>query len=263
MSILPVAVRPACLLYTSKVCSHPVSFYSIQNRPKRPLTSFFLFLGEKRKQPQYAGLRVYEVTKVAAEEWKQMDENEKQPYVDEMKASFSTFHERYQEYLNQLSDLEIHDLKIDRMTKREEKEKKREKQMKLRLGEPKRARSAYTFFMINKLKSVPLKDKSDFSAAVQKCAHEWNALSLESKEVFQAMADKDKVRHHNEMQEFIARVKEEDKIYLLPKVEQTKLRRKERLRASKESLERMLSSTVDKMRKWDIQEEEETIPKNV
>uniref|UniRef100_H2ZMN2 HMG box domain-containing protein n=1 Tax=Ciona savignyi TaxID=51511 RepID=H2ZMN2_CIOSA len=252
--IIPPALRPASLLYLSKFCGNAFCAYSTRARPKRPLTSFFLFLGEKRKEPRYSGLRVYQVAKVAAEEWNQMNQEEKQPYIDQMKSSFSNYHDRYQEYRNQLTDVQVHDLSVERMEKRTERAKKQEKKMKVQLGAPKRARSAYSFYLISKMKSVPLREGKSFGLVVKQWAQEWNEMTAQQKEVYQTMAAEDKLRHNHEMHEFIGRLQEVGKLHLLPKVEQVKLRREQKLKANKEMLERMLSLTVEKMRRFDIQE---------
>ncbi|XP_010546256.1 PREDICTED: high mobility group B protein 7 [Tarenaya hassleriana] len=67
---------------------------SASNKPKRPLTAFFLFLDDFRKtfKEENPGSSVKDVAKQGGEKWKSMTDEEKKPYTDkaaELKAVYN------------------------------------------------------------------------------------------------------------------------------------------------------------------------------
>ena len=72
------------------------------NKPKRPQTAYFLYLGDHRAQikEENPEAKVTEIAKIASENWKTLDEEQKQYYMkkaEEAKEEYKRQMEAYEQ----------------------------------------------------------------------------------------------------------------------------------------------------------------------
>lgn len=68
------------------------------NAPTRPLSAFFLYMKDARKDTDLTGMTIAEQSKSLGEKWKQLVEAEKERYIQEAKKDLVAYQEKKKEY---------------------------------------------------------------------------------------------------------------------------------------------------------------------
>lgn len=93
-----------------------LSLSTVPLPPKRPLTPYMRFITEKRPQfvAENANLRVTEIVKHLAKDWKMLDEHAKKRYLEDGKAAMEKYKITYDAYVKSLSDAQKEEIKKNR-----------------------------------------------------------------------------------------------------------------------------------------------------
>lgn len=166
--------------------------------PKRPLNGYMRYVQQQkpivtRQNPE---IKVVDLVKKIAQQWRMMSPEQKQPYQDafvKAKEQFKVDLERYQAQLTPVQRQQQAMEKKQRLDKRRAIRKKRELNS---LGKPKRPRTAFNIFMSEHFEeargvSTPAKMKS--------LLEDWRNLFSHQKQVYTQLAEDDKIRYKNEM----------------------------------------------------------------
>lgn len=99
----------------------------IPDKPKKPLTPYFRYLSEHRSSvaQKNPGLKLTDVAKKCAEDWKSVDPAVKEKYDKEYKSELEKYTEKYLEYQAKLTDEQRSALKLASDEKRSEKQKRK------------------------------------------------------------------------------------------------------------------------------------------
>ena len=70
------------------------------NKPKRPQTAYFIYLGEHRAQikEENPDAKVTEIAKIASENWKNVDEETRQYYIKKAEEAKEEYKRKMEEY---------------------------------------------------------------------------------------------------------------------------------------------------------------------
>jgi len=141
-----------------------------ENKPKRPITSFFIFSNENRKKvaQNNKGVAPTGISKKLGEMWENLDPEEKEPFETEAKEYSQIYKKEKEQY--------------DKETKG-----------------PKRGRSAYIFFCMDKYKEEDIK-ALESRERVKTAAKLWKKTKGNEKErlPYILLAEKDKERYVRE-----------------------------------------------------------------
>ncbi|CAJ0952288.1 unnamed protein product [Ranitomeya imitator] len=123
--------------------------HSLDDLPKRPLTSYFRFVGQQRPKlvKDYPQAKVTEICKMIALEWKGLSESARKPFVDAAREEQLKYKDEVRKYKEKLSLLELELLKErkkQRLGKRKHMIHRRELTL---LGKPKGSRNSFNIFM--------------------------------------------------------------------------------------------------------------------
>jgi hypothetical protein len=129
------------------------------------------------------------ICKKLAPMWKKMSDSERKPYY----ALQQKDKERYAKDLRELSEEQKKILKHHRKQKRTKRKNK-----------PKQGLSAYMYFVIENRKNVVTENpEANFRLIGKLLGQKWNELSMEKKQTYLTMSEKDKLRYRNELQQSI------------------------------------------------------------
>ncbi|XP_005385971.1 PREDICTED: transcription factor A, mitochondrial [Chinchilla lanigera] len=184
---------PFSIVYVPKWFSSTLNGY-----PKKPVNSYIRFTKEKMSilKAQNPDKKVTEIMKRIAEQWKELPAAEKKMYEDAYKVEWEAYKEemkRINEALTPAQRASLAENKAQRRLKRKGIMKKKELSM---LGKPKKARTAYNIFLSEYVQDCE-------GATIQakwKCAREnWNNMSGSQKQVYEQLAQDDRIRYNNEI----------------------------------------------------------------
>ncbi|EDO36028.1 predicted protein, partial [Nematostella vectensis] len=160
------------------------------NKPKGAKSAYNFFLQDQREklQREEGKFSLADFSKVSAEKWKNMSEEEKETFVQKAGKDKERFKEEMQSYTPPPSE--------------ESGKKKRKKQTK-DPNKPKRCLSAYFHFINLKRDDVKKDNPNASGGALSKVLGEmWSKMTDDDKTQYQDMAKKDKVRYESEMKAF-------------------------------------------------------------
>ncbi|XP_063817817.1 transcription factor A, mitochondrial isoform X2 [Pseudophryne corroboree] len=180
---------------------HQDEFKKLPSRddyPKRPLTSFFRFIAHQRPNvlKKYPDIRIFEVSKILALEWKELSESAKKPYIDASNADYLNYKDEMRKFRAKLSPVEMELIKCQRKQKLVKRiHTKRRRELSL-LGKPKGNRNAFNIFMSENFvdnKSASLSDR------LISLHDKWKNMNSPQKQMYIQLAEDDKIRYENEM----------------------------------------------------------------
>ncbi|XP_023563141.1 transcription factor A, mitochondrial-like [Octodon degus] len=196
---------PFSFMYVPRWFSSTMNGY-----PKKPLNSYVRFAKEKMNiiKAQNPDIKVTEVMKRIAEQWKELPNAEKKAYEDAYKVELKAYQEemkRINEALTPAQRASLAENKIQKRLKRKEVIRKKNRELNSdpctcqelsMLGKPKKARTAYNIFLSEYIQSsegATIQDK-------WKSAYEnWKNMSSSQKQVYEQLAHDDRVRYYNEI----------------------------------------------------------------
>ncbi|MGH0124095.1 UNVERIFIED_CONTAM: hypothetical protein FKN15_018176, partial [Acipenser sinensis] len=157
-------------------------------------------------------VRIMEITKKIAQEWRLLSPEQKKPYQEAALAARQEYKEEMTKFKEQLSPAQAAALKEEqrqKMARRRAIRKKRELTM---LGKPKRPRSAFNIFMSEHFQEAT---GESMQSKMKNLFEDWSNLRTSQKQVYMQLAEDDKIRYKNEMkswEEHMVEVGREDLI---------------------------------------------------
>jgi len=162
------------------------------NAPKRPTTAYFYFSADKREDivAKNPGIKVTDVAKKIGEQWGALSEHEKKKYNDKAAAD----KDRYNREIANYTPPEGADSDDDGGGKRRKTKKQKDP------NAPKRAMTAYFFFLADKREEV-MKANPDLKVTElsKRVGEMWGKISDKEKEKYNELNRKDKERYEREM----------------------------------------------------------------
>ncbi|XP_062927661.1 transcription factor A, mitochondrial isoform X1 [Mobula hypostoma] len=214
--------------------------------PKRPLTAYLRYVVEQ--QPilinEKPDLTVTERIKCIAQGWRQLTADQKQPYEIAANDGRVKYRSEMAAFKAQLTPAQLDALKEERRHKLAKRSTMRQKRKLTMLGKPKRGRSAFNIFMAEKFEDA----KGETSKAKLKNLYDiWLNLSDSQKQMYNQLAEDDKIRYQNEIKswkEHMIETGHEDVIHT--KREQQRAQRSLRAKAEAKSNQTALQATSRK-----------------
>ncbi|XP_023226654.1 transcription factor A, mitochondrial-like isoform X2 [Centruroides sculpturatus] len=149
------------------------------SRPKKPLTSYMLFIKEKRNEMFGNNSKVSgkDQIKILSEKWRSLSEAEKQMYIKKYQESAIEYTKQHEAYMNSLTK-EEHQALEDKLQMRKESQKRLKSALQ-KLDKPVGPRSPYNFFIAERA-SMTFGTKAN--ETLKKIGQEWKDLPEERKE---------------------------------------------------------------------------------
>jgi len=180
------------------------------NAPKKPSTAYMYFLSEKRPEykEKYEGMSLIELLRKIANEWKQLSDEEKKPYVDKHLEDKKRYEKEMKNYTEQIAPAKKSGSDSDSSSEEESSDdKKKKKKRKASAGKPKAPVPYYNAFMcFQKEQRENLKKENPnltVVALAKKLGEIWHGWSDKEKQHYIELAEKDKERYERERQEYL------------------------------------------------------------
>lgn len=174
--------------------------------PKRPKTTYLLFCGDKRDDVKRKNkeMKATEITKKLGEMWKALSEDKKAKYKKIYEEDKARYDEEMKDY-KRPSDEDLEQLEINQKKSRKKGDGEKKERKKKDPDAPKKNRSAYTFFSVDKRAGVkednPEMTASEISKELGRMWKEDFAQEDDRAEWVE-MAEKDKERYTTELEEY-------------------------------------------------------------
>lgn len=147
--------------------------------PKRPQSSYLIFSAEKRPEVAAQFSTLGEVAKELGRLWKELSDEDKQPYVEQAAAAKAAYEVEKAEW---------------------EKQNKKSRGKKTSPDGPKRPRSAYIFFC-NANRAEVSTEFATLGEVSKELGRRWNNLDDDAKAQYETMANDDKLRYNREKEQ--------------------------------------------------------------
>lgn len=168
------------------------------NAPKRGLSAYFFWMAEHRDAyiAEHPDAKFVDVGKAMGEMWRNLDEEEKEEYIE--KAAEDKV--RYQNEMAEYEALDAYDDDDDGYVGKSKKGRAKKDP-----NAPKKGMSAYFFYMgANRAAYVANNPDAKFGEVGRAMGEQWRSLSESQKAQWNAMAAKDKIRAARELEEYHA-----------------------------------------------------------
>ncbi|KAF7490743.1 hypothetical protein SSS_02902 [Sarcoptes scabiei] len=194
--------------------------------PKRSSNVFALFIKDCFKRLP-ADMPVKEKFSIAGKEWRQMSDEDKEPYLKLGSEEFIKYKTAMNEYLKSLSASEMDQYKKNKKNAVKNRNRQRIKSKLRELKYPKRNLSSYIFFVRSKLKEkypdghYPAVKSTEHIEFAKKCAENWRKMTAEEREPFEKQSEEDKKRYFEELEQWkldLAKPENEDKFRQLERL---------------------------------------------
>ena len=175
------------------------------NAPKKATTTYFAFMSEVRSKvkEENPNLKTQELSKIMGKMWRDMDSEDKKKYEELAEKDKQRYKNEMETYSSSDSDVEVSDNEEKKEKKEEKETKENKKKKKKDPNAPKRATTAYFYFMADIRDEVkeehPDEKPSEHTKIIGKM---WRELDDKSK--YEEMNLKDKERYKKEMEEYEA-----------------------------------------------------------
>ncbi|XP_003473618.2 transcription factor A, mitochondrial [Cavia porcellus] len=176
----------------------PKWFSSTSNGyPKRPANAYARFLKEKLSitRAQNPGTKITEIMRRLGEQWKELPDAEKKIYEDAYKEEWKAYKEE-RNRINETLSLSERAVLAQSKTQNHLKRKGIIKKELLTLGKPKRPRTAYNIYLAE---YIPDCEATTIQAKWKSAYENWKNLSDSQKQVYEQLAEDDKIRYRNEI----------------------------------------------------------------
>lgn len=163
------------------------------NKPKGVKSAYIFFTENVKKESEGKGeeLSFIELSKVCGAKWKDMDEDDKAPYV-KLSEKDRKRHEKEMEHYNPPSDSDSDDERPKKKTKKEKDP-----------NAPKKNVTAYFHFAAAKRPEIKASDPDlRVTDVAKKIGEMWQTLSADEKQTYEQIAQKDKARYQKEFAEY-------------------------------------------------------------
>ena len=173
------------------------------NAPKKATTTYFAFMSEVRSKvkEENPNLKTQELSKIMGKMWRDMDSEDKKKYEELVEKDKQRYKNEMETYSSSDSDVEVSDNEEKKEKKEKKETKENKKKKKKDPNAPKRATTAYFYFMADIRDEVkeehPDEKPSEHTKIIGKM---WRELDDKSK--YEEMNLKDKERYKKEMEEY-------------------------------------------------------------
>ncbi|XP_036407178.1 transcription factor A, mitochondrial isoform X2 [Megalops cyprinoides] len=182
---------------TSVVVGKSLSTTSVQP-PKKPLSGYMRFV--KQQQPvvvrQYPDVSVVEVVRKIAQQWRMLTPEQKKPFDEASVAARKQYKVEMAKFQAQLTPAQSAALKEEKRQKIAKRKVIRQKRELTMLGKPKRPRIAFNIFMAEHFAEAR---GMTMQAKMKSLREDWKKMYPSQKQVYNQLAEDDKIRYENEM----------------------------------------------------------------
>ncbi|XP_022092781.1 transcription factor A, mitochondrial-like [Acanthaster planci] len=187
-------------------------------KPKRPRGTFMLFSMEKRQQVinENPHLSFPEIAKVIGKMWRELSDDEKEPYRSQARENSETYLEEMENFRASLTEEEEQMLEEQEEQAKSNKAKRRYKQVLKKLERPKRPLHAYSIFLGSKLKQA----SGSITDKMAEVSKEWKEMSEEEKAKYYESAAQAKEDYEAAMEEWETKMMEQGNISVIRKSKQ-------------------------------------------
>ncbi|XP_058477362.1 transcription factor A, mitochondrial [Solea solea] len=189
-----------CTRVLPAACLGPVKCLTSQANgpPKRPLNGYLRYVQQQqpaviRKNPE---LKSVDIIREIAQQWRMMSPEQKQPFEVESQRAREQFKVELQRYQAQLSPEQILQQSMEKRMRLAKRKAMRKKRELTSLGKPKRPRSAFNIFMSEHFEEAR---GTTTQAKMKSLMEDWRSLFSNNKQVYNQLAEDDKIRYKNEM----------------------------------------------------------------
>lgn len=167
-------------------------------RPKRPLTSYMRFVEQQRPLVvrQNPGLKVVDIVKRVAQQWRALSPEQKRPFEEASRADHAQYKVDIAQYKSQLSPAQSAALKEEKRQKLAKRKSIRHKRELTLLGKPKRPRTAFNIFMSENFAQAR---GTSMQAKLISMTNDWKKMRISERQVYSQLAEDDQIRYRNEM----------------------------------------------------------------
>ncbi|XP_034049795.1 transcription factor A, mitochondrial isoform X2 [Thalassophryne amazonica] len=167
-------------------------------RPKRPVNSYMRYFIHQRPivKKEQANLKIMDIAKIVAQQWKKMSPEEKQPFNEEFLQARRQYNMDLQHYQAQLTPAQRKQEALDKRQSIDKKNAIRKKKELQMLGKPKRARSSFNIFMSERYQEA---QGATPQQRLKSLLENWRNLLSEQRQVYTQLAEDDKIRYKNEL----------------------------------------------------------------
>ncbi|KAF5270715.1 hypothetical protein FQA39_LY01453 [Lamprigera yunnana] len=189
--------------------------------PKRPLTSYFRFLSEHRPlvQKMHPEMKVVDLARRCAEDWKIIDPTLKEKYEKEYAEEAKVYAEKYKKFTMGLTSEQLTAFTKAKQQKRTNRIKRKVKQLRHELHKPKGPLSSYGYFIKEK-RMLPENKNALLGNVLKRYMEEWSQLSKDEKNRYSRMYQDDRNRYEAEMVTWEKKMVQEGKEKLIRKESQ-------------------------------------------
>jgi len=193
----------------------------IPEAPKRPLTPYFRFLQDHRAQmqKQNPNLKLTDLTRKCAEEWKNVGPAIKEKYHVDYTKEMAEFELKQKNFAASLTDEQSEALEMVKKEKRSSKEKRKMKKLCREAKKPKRPIGSFIYFIKEKL-DLPQNKNKKLVEILNEFKGEWKNMTDAKKEKYIKMNEADRQRYEQEMKTWEAKMVKEGRADLTRKESQ-------------------------------------------
>nr|XP_054773922.1 transcription factor A, mitochondrial-like [Lytechinus pictus] len=182
-------------------------------KPKRPLTTFFLFSTEQRPKltAMEPNLSVTDLSKKIAAMWKDLSDDEKEVYRLEFESRREKYMEEMEEYRSRLTDEQLETVTEMGRKKREMRAKRRHKTEMKKLNKPKKPPTGYSLFIRAHFSQqmVGGRTREEVRAQFREAASIWRSLPEEEKQQYNEESSLLTETYREEMDEWKRKMEED------------------------------------------------------
>lgn len=175
---------------------------TLPQKPKRPANPYIKYVQSVRapllaKNPTATPP---EITKIAANNWSQLDASIKSKLAEEYKKEQAVWLQENAKYLNQLTDQQKDEIRQARLKKSDDKVKREHRKRLKELGKPKRPLNSFLMFALER---KPTKmTKEDITVHLKSMGERWAKMSNAEKEPYNKRAADGLTKYHSDVKEW-------------------------------------------------------------
>ncbi|KAM9426229.1 transcription factor A, mitochondrial [Pholidichthys leucotaenia] len=190
--------RCPSVLPTAYVCSVKRLTSEAGDPPKRPPNGYMrYFLQQKpiitRQNPH---LKLVDITRKIAEQWKTMSPEQKQPFQEAFLQEWEQFKVDFKNYQAQLTPAQLQQQDQEKKKKTARRKVLQSRKELRSMGKPKRPRNSFNIFMSEHYEEAT---GATSQAKLKSLLQDWRNLLSHQKQVYIQLAEDDKIRYKNEM----------------------------------------------------------------
>lgn len=183
---------------------------SDKKQPKRKRTAYLFYTSSMRSKVsiQHQGLPPAEITRILANNWKNLTDEERAPFIERAKEDQNRWENEKLDFMSVGKDESIAD-DLDQLSKDSSKKRGRKKRERKWTKDPEAPKKALSPYIIYGQKARPeiirkLKETNDYNGSnvMKHISYQWKSMTQEEKDQFKDFAKNDKERYEKEKYEY-------------------------------------------------------------